>query len=82
MFACIDLIVIMFRMSGLDHSVFAEKKAHWKEVGLKPGLKRVRFHCSMIMESTFGAWCGLDCKVGVWRIPGDGNTHVSSTAAR
>jgi replicative DNA helicase len=70
------------RMAGLDHAVFVEKKAHWKEAGLKPGLKRIRFHCSMIMECTFGAWDGLDCKLGVWKIPGNGETPVGMTASR
>jgi hypothetical protein len=70
------------RMGGLDHTVFAEKKEHWMEVGLKPGLKRVRFHCGMIMESTFGTWAGLDCKKGVWRVPGNGETPIAFTAAK
>ncbi|OXA60691.1 isoflavone reductase-like protein [Folsomia candida] len=67
------------RCKNYQHDVFEAKKDHFRQAQAK-GIKTIALLCSLIMESSFGKWFGLDTAAEVWTLVGKGETPVAVCA--
>lgn len=63
------------------HPDFEGKKEHFRQAQEK-GIKTIGILCSLIMESSFSAWLGLDNQKEVWTLVGNGEVPVAVSAEK